>query len=286
MTETKAEVTREHRRLALLAQGYGTLYSSIPKGSAMEDWMETGRYDGNRPMGSDVIAQAIADAESRGRSSATPPPDWRGCPCTLIEPCRPSCTCGYRGLSGGCDRCASYGSKEQRLAAATRLATRLAAPPADLTAEVNRLRRSVRGVKAPCRQCGDTLAKCLEATCCVGCNHATAAPAVETKLLVSDEWLRQKIMTDRDVDTEAGLPLPLATEFQPTPMIEQSLSPESFAAAATFHAKPPEPVADAAPLPERRKWRHTAGCSIESMCGSCDQCEAWLAWMFPGKGDR
>ncbi len=49
--------------------------------------------------------------------------DWSGCPCTLVTPCRSSCTCAYRGLSGGCGRCASYGSAEQRLSAARRLAS-------------------------------------------------------------------------------------------------------------------------------------------------------------------
>jgi hypothetical protein len=44
-------------------------------------------------------------------------------------------------------------------------------PMRELTADVERLRRSTRGIKAPCRQCGDTLAKCLESTCCVGCSH-------------------------------------------------------------------------------------------------------------------
>ncbi len=44
-----------------------------------------------------------------------------GCPCTIVEPCRSSCTCANPLMSGGCDRCARYGNEEQRIAAATRL---------------------------------------------------------------------------------------------------------------------------------------------------------------------
>lgn len=49
--------------------------------------------------------------------------NWRGCPCTVegIEPCRPQCTCVNPVMSGGCSRCASYGSVEQRQAAARRI---------------------------------------------------------------------------------------------------------------------------------------------------------------------
>lgn len=46
------------------------------------------------------------------------------CPCTLVTPCQPSCSCANEFLSGGCDRCASYGSKEQQLAAAVHIAGR------------------------------------------------------------------------------------------------------------------------------------------------------------------
>lgn len=43
------------------------------------------------------------------------------CPCSLVEPCRASCSCAHSFLSGGCDRCCMYGSKEQRLEAAKRV---------------------------------------------------------------------------------------------------------------------------------------------------------------------
>ena len=49
------------------------------------------------------------------------------CPCTLVEPCRSSCSCGHPFLSGGCDRCASYGSAEQRQGAAESLERRFQA---------------------------------------------------------------------------------------------------------------------------------------------------------------
>lgn len=52
-----------------------------------------------------------------------------GCPCLIVEPCSNRCTCRWPHHSGGCRRCATYGSDEQRLAAATRLAS-LSSPPA------------------------------------------------------------------------------------------------------------------------------------------------------------
>jgi hypothetical protein len=48
--------------------------------------------------------------------------DAGGCPCTLIEPCSRNCTCANGHMSGGCRRCAKYGSHEQRLAKARKLA--------------------------------------------------------------------------------------------------------------------------------------------------------------------
>jgi hypothetical protein len=46
-----------------------------------------------------------------------------GCPCTVegIEPCSYACSCANPVMSGGCQRCALYGSLEQRQAAARRL---------------------------------------------------------------------------------------------------------------------------------------------------------------------
>lgn len=44
-----------------------------------------------------------------------------GCPCTLVEACMRSCTCAHPMLSGGCRRCALYGSLEQQINAAKRL---------------------------------------------------------------------------------------------------------------------------------------------------------------------
>lgn len=45
-----------------------------------------------------------------------------GCPCLLVEPCSYACSCAKPIMSGGCMRCAKYGSMEQRLNAAKRLA--------------------------------------------------------------------------------------------------------------------------------------------------------------------
>lgn len=46
------------------------------------------------------------------------------CACEVlgVEPCGPDCTCRTPVLSGGCSRCATYGSEEQRLAAAKAIA--------------------------------------------------------------------------------------------------------------------------------------------------------------------
>ena len=46
----------------------------------------------------------------------------RACPCNYVEPCSPNCTCANPVMSGGCLRCCSYGSLDQRKAAAKRLA--------------------------------------------------------------------------------------------------------------------------------------------------------------------
>lgn len=44
-----------------------------------------------------------------------------GCPCVLVEPCSKMCTCASPVLSGGCRRCARYGSVAQRVGAAQQL---------------------------------------------------------------------------------------------------------------------------------------------------------------------
>lgn len=56
--------------------------------------------------------------------------DRGGCPCLLAEPCSPNCTCASPVMSGGCRRCATYGSLQQRQAAAQRLAGLDATPSA------------------------------------------------------------------------------------------------------------------------------------------------------------
>lgn len=44
------------------------------------------------------------------------------CPCTIIEPCSDVCSCAYASHSGGCYRCAAWGSLEQRTERARQLA--------------------------------------------------------------------------------------------------------------------------------------------------------------------
>lgn len=47
---------------------------------------------------------------------------YGGCPCLVIEACTENCSCAHPFLSGGCLRCAKYGSMPQRVAAATFIA--------------------------------------------------------------------------------------------------------------------------------------------------------------------
>ncbi len=47
----------------------------------------------------------------------------QSCPCSYeeVEPCKPTCTCANPVMSGGCLRCCTYGSLEQRITQAKRL---------------------------------------------------------------------------------------------------------------------------------------------------------------------
>lgn len=49
--------------------------------------------------------------------------EGRGCPCYHVEPCSSQCSCANEFISGGCQRCCKYGSKEQQLSAAKRIQT-------------------------------------------------------------------------------------------------------------------------------------------------------------------
>jgi 8-oxo-dGTP diphosphatase len=48
-----------------------------------------------------------------------------GCSCPLTTPCNPRCTCVHPESSYGCQRCASYGSKDQRRKKAEQLAEKI-----------------------------------------------------------------------------------------------------------------------------------------------------------------
>jgi hypothetical protein len=115
--EASAVVTREHRIAALTAFGWGAVVGTQ---NAVADWVEDptrehGLFSDTLP----TLAQAIADAEARGR--------------------------------------ASRDEEVERL-----------------RRELLRARRILVGVNAPCRACGDSIQKCSEAQCCMGCNHAPA----------------------------------------------------------------------------------------------------------------
>lgn len=64
------------------------------------------------------LMQRAADEIERLRGVA----GLLACPCVHTEPCSPRCTCVMPYSSRGCRRCCSYGSKEQRVAVAERLA--------------------------------------------------------------------------------------------------------------------------------------------------------------------
>lgn len=49
-------------------------------------------------------------------------PERGSCPCLFTEPCTTSCTCVNPMVSGGCSRCCTYGSDEQRKENAERIA--------------------------------------------------------------------------------------------------------------------------------------------------------------------
>jgi hypothetical protein len=81
--------------------------------------------DGLRPHspGADEIAAAL-------------PIERRSCPCLYVDPCRPSCTCASSWMSGGCDRCCTFGSLEQRKAIARHLAASSTAAERAATLEI------------------------------------------------------------------------------------------------------------------------------------------------------
>ncbi len=81
---------------------------------------------GFAPSETPARKRPICDTPGCGRSIPIGGEDHPGgavCPCTLATPCNSSCTCAHPGLSGGCERCATYGSREQRRESAERLAS-------------------------------------------------------------------------------------------------------------------------------------------------------------------
>jgi len=54
-----------------------------------------------------------------------------GCPCLYVEPCSINCSCANQYMSGGCMRCCTYGSFEQRVAMAQHLVSILEDNPTE-----------------------------------------------------------------------------------------------------------------------------------------------------------
>lgn len=106
---------------------------------------------------------------------------FEGCPCTLVTACCDSCSCAHPALSGGCMRCAKYGSLGQRTVHAQRIADILDAavvPPtlegsAAITDEQGRawalanVRRESRGDQRTCihRQQMTSMSDAISAGC-------------------------------------------------------------------------------------------------------------------------
>ena len=61
------------------------------------------------------VARLVAHARSLEAAQG-------GSPCLIVEPCQRDCSCSNPVMSGGCGRCARYGSFEQRKAHAEYLA--------------------------------------------------------------------------------------------------------------------------------------------------------------------
>jgi hypothetical protein len=73
--------------------------------------------------------------------------EFRGCPCRHVTPCRDSCSCASLFQSGGCDRCCSYGSSEQRQAKAESMVAE-ATDRALLRAEIDQLQAKLAKMTA------------------------------------------------------------------------------------------------------------------------------------------
>ena len=99
---------------------------------------EAERADRHKTFGPDVahLMRGVADMIEQSNAALAD-----GCPCTVpgTIPCSTACSCVNPLLSGGCLRCAKYGSLEQRQRRAQHIAERLqqnAAPTMDRISEV------------------------------------------------------------------------------------------------------------------------------------------------------
>lgn len=68
------------------------------------------------------------DASGQSRSTVGLGAGGSGCPCLYVTPCSPNCTCAKPFMSGGCSRCARWGSPEQQRKMAESLAAKIDAP--------------------------------------------------------------------------------------------------------------------------------------------------------------
>lgn len=97
-------------------EGSGDCWKCLEERAAKESEQAIGEW--SALLATDLVA--AGESEYGGKVVHNPAGEELddGCPCLRIGPCRPACTCVRGCMSGGCGRCAKYGSREQQEAAA------------------------------------------------------------------------------------------------------------------------------------------------------------------------
>lgn len=89
-----------------------------------EGWcMAVGQVDDVAAYHSIILSPASALGLAQFLAEEVIPPTSERCPCEFpeIEACSSNCSCAHPVMSAGCARCCTYGSRDQRLAAARHL---------------------------------------------------------------------------------------------------------------------------------------------------------------------
>lgn len=83
-----------------------------------EDWSKANLAVSNMSIERDALIAKLATAEAEREALRKDAENRTVCACTLAEPCMENCSCACSILSGGCLRCATYGSIDQQKAQA------------------------------------------------------------------------------------------------------------------------------------------------------------------------